>query len=104
MSDIDPITGLPKELNAFDTIAKEGQHIIIRNERRKYGKKYTIVEGIDSSEFNIGDICRLLKNKLACGGAVKGKQIELQGDHAKKAKQILEENGFAPETIELQQS
>ena len=38
MVDIDPITGLPKELLAFEEIAKEQQRALISTVRRRYGK------------------------------------------------------------------
>lgn len=104
MSEIDPITGLPKELGAWENIAKEGQKIIIKVEKKKFGKKYTIITGIDDKDIDIKQLTKKLKNKLACGGTVKSGQVELQGDHLQKAKLALIEFGFAPETIEIKAS
>lgn len=101
MSDIDPITGLPKELGVWENITKESQKIIVKSVKKSFGKMYTIVEGIDSKEIDMKDLGKKLKNKLACGGTVKDGKIELQGNHRQKVKEILVETGFAPETIEL---
>ena len=49
MSDIDPITGLPKDLGVIETISKEKQLIRVRTVKRRYGKIMTLVEGFDSS-------------------------------------------------------
>ena len=101
MVEIDPITGLPKELSAWDNIAKEDQEITAKIIRKKFGKKYTIVEGINSTEVDIKDIAKKLKNKFACGGTAKKDLIELQGDHLRQIKDALVEIGFSPETIKV---
>ncbi|RME77647.1 translation initiation factor [Candidatus Woesearchaeota archaeon] len=99
MTEIDPLTGLPKELGAWEDITKESQTIEVYIERRKFGKKYTIISGIDAKDINLDDIAKKLKNKLACGGSAKNGMIELQGDHKAKMRKALESLGFAPESI-----
>ncbi len=99
MVEIDPITGLPKELGLWDNISKENQKITVFNEKRKFGKKYTIIRGV--KDVDIGDIVKKLKAKFACGGTAKNGQIELQGDHKPRAKKFLIELGFPEETIEI---
>jgi len=100
MPEIDPITGLPKELGAWENIAKEGQKIKIKIIKKKFGKKYTVVEGINKNEVNIKDITKKLKNKFACGGTNKVGIIELQGDHLKDIRRELITLGFSPDQIE----
>lgn len=101
MSEIDPLTGLPKELGVWEDLAKSDQRIKIREEKRKFGKIITVIEGINSKEIDIKEIAKKLKSKLACGGTVKGSTIELQGVHSKKAKEELIKLGFAQNSIEL---
>ena len=101
MSEIDPITGLPKELGIWENIAKSYQRIKIKEEKRKFGKIITVITGINSRDIDIKDIAKKLKSKLACGGTVKDNTIEIQGAHAKKAKIELIKLGFAPDSIEL---
>jgi translation initiation factor 1 len=91
--------GLPKELCVCESIAKESQKIIVRLEAKKFNKMYTVIEGIDQKEIDLEQLAKKLKAKLACGGTIKENRIELQGDHKQRAKQILIEAGFAPETI-----
>ncbi|MCF7871815.1 stress response translation initiation inhibitor YciH [Candidatus Woesearchaeota archaeon] len=100
MPEIDPITGLPKELGAWDNITKESQKITIKIIKKKFGKKYTVVEGINKHEVNIKEITKKLKNKFACGGTAKEGHIELQGDHMKDIRKELVTLGFAPDQIE----
>lgn len=93
--------GLPKELCVCETIAKEQQKIKIYVIRKKFGKKYTVIGGIDEKEINIKETTKKLKAKFACGGTAKDGRIELQGDHKQNVKKYLIEMGFAPETIEI---
>ncbi len=101
MVEFDPITGLPKELSAWDNIAKENQDIAIKVIKKKFGKQYTVVEGINTSEVDIKVIAKKLKNKFACGGTAKKDFVELQGNHLKLIKDALVDLGFAPESIKV---
>lgn len=101
MSKICNTCGLPEDLCVCETIAKESQKITIYIERKKFGKKYTVVEGIDTKEIDIRDIAKALKSKLACGGTAKDGIIELQGEHIQKVMNFLVELGFAAETIKI---
>ena len=49
----------------------------------------TIVEGIDEHDIDVRELTKELKAKCACGGTAKKGQIELQGDHKKKVKEVL---------------
>ena len=99
MTEICTTCGLPKDLCVCESIAKESTKITVKIEKRKFGKMYTVIDGIDSKEINIDQLVKTLKSKLACGGTVKDGRIELQGDHKNKIKALLIESGFAPETI-----
>lgn len=92
--------GLPQDLCVCETIAREQQKITATVEKRKFGKKYTVVSGI-KKEANIEEILKKLKSKFACGGTAKTGQIELQGDHKSRMKQALVDLGFPEETIEI---
>jgi len=101
MSDICPKCGLPKELCVCEAIAKESQIIKVYVIKKKFGKKYTVIEGIDSKEINLKDLTKKLKTKFACGGTVKEGKIELQGDHKQRVKDNLVKMGFSQETIDV---
>ena len=66
MEDIDPITGLPKELGIWEDIAKEGQDITIKIVKKKFGKEYTIIDGLDGKRIDLKDLNKKLKSKFAC--------------------------------------
>ena len=99
MSEICSTCGLPQELCVCEIIAKEDQLIEVTIEKKKFGKKYTIVSGINSKEIDVDTLLKNLKSKFACGGTIKEGRIELQGDHMQKIKNELVKLGFAPETI-----
>lgn len=101
MVEFDPITGLPMELSSWDNIAKEGQKIVVRVIKKKFGKQYTLIEGLNSSEVDVKALAKKLKNKFACGGTSKKEIVELQGNHLKTIKDTLVTMGFTPETIQL---
>jgi len=101
MAEICQKCGLPKELCVCETIAKESQVITVRLDKKKFGKNYTVIDGIDEKEINLKELTKKLKNFLACGGTMKEGRIELQGEHREKVKEFLIKTGFEPQTIEV---
>ncbi|HEX9909090.1 MAG TPA: stress response translation initiation inhibitor YciH [Thermoplasmata archaeon] len=98
MAGICSVCGLPEELCMCEQIAKEQQRIKILTDTRRYGKIVTVVEGIDSADIDMEDLARKLKTKCAAGGTYKDGKIELQGDHKRKVREVLEELGFSVES------
>lgn len=101
MSDVCTTCGLPKDLCVCETIAKESQRIVVKMIKKKFGKPYTVIEGINSTEINIKDLAKKLKSKFSCGGTGKNGIIELQGNHTRNVKGELIKLGFKPETIDI---
>jgi translation initiation factor 1 len=100
MSDIDPLTGLPKELGTIENISKETQSIRIRVDRRRFGKAMTVIEGFDSS-VDVKALAKALKSQLATGGTLKGRSIEIQGDQRERTKAMLIKMGYKSEGIDI---
>jgi translation initiation factor 1 len=90
--DICPKCGLPLQACVCKEIAKTDQQIVVKTEKRRFGKVQTMVAGL--KDVDIKDIAKNLKSLLACGGTVKNNTIELQGDHKGKVKPLLVELGF----------
>ncbi|MBC8498473.1 stress response translation initiation inhibitor YciH [Candidatus Bathyarchaeota archaeon] len=102
MAEICPVCGLPKELCVCEEMSKEQQRIRIRIENKRWGKKYTIIDGIDSKDMKLNKLASQLKAKCACGGTAKNDQIMLQGDHRQVVREVLIGLGFPEENIEIQ--
>ena len=96
--DICPKCGLPLQACVCEEIAKTEQRIHIRTEKKRFGKLVTIVSGFQGVDLKA--TAKSLKQALACGGTIKGNEVELQGDHTKAAKAALVKLGFPAETIE----
>ncbi len=96
MADICPVCGLPGEICVCEDIAREQQNIRISTTKRRYGKLVTIIDGL-GHDIDIEDLAKNLKTACATGGTVKSDTVELQGDHTKKVKAILEGMGFPVE-------
>jgi len=101
MSEICTKCGLPKELCVCETIAKESQRITISHVKKKFGKIYTQISGIDEKQIDLKDLTKRLKNTCACGGTAKDGIVELQGDHKAKVKETLIQLGFSSGTIDF---
>lgn len=97
MSTVCQTCGLPKEICVCEEIAREQQRIRVYTDQRRYGKTVTIVEGINSSDIDIVQLTKDLKAACACGGTYKEGRIELQGDHRRRAREVLEKLGFPAE-------
>ncbi|MEM7819842.1 MAG: stress response translation initiation inhibitor YciH [Candidatus Aenigmatarchaeota archaeon] len=93
--------GLPQELCICETIAKETHKIEISLIQKRYGKYMTIIKGIDTTKIDIKSLMKKLKSKLACGGTYKNDEIELQGDHRERVREILLKEGFPKDIIEV---
>ena len=104
MSEICNTCGLPEDLCVCETIAKESQKITVYLVKKKFGKKYTVVKGINQYEIDLKDLAKKLKSKFACGGTAKDGLVELQGAHLKSIKEELISLGFSPDTIDIKQS
>lgn len=95
--DICPKCGLPIAACVCEEIARTQQEIEIKTEKRRFGKYVTLVVGFEGVDLK--EIAKKLKSRLACGGTIDGKTIELQGNHLVKIKPILISEGFKQEQI-----
>ena len=54
----------------------------------------TVIEGIPEHPDKLKLICKQLKQRCGVGGALKGSQLEIQGDQRSTCKQQLETMGY----------
>ena len=78
---------------------KEQQKIKIDVFKRRFSKVMTIISGIDD-KATLKEIGKEMKQKFACGGTVKDNEIELQGNHRDRAKELLIKRGYKEELID----
>lgn len=69
------------------------QTLTVGTDERRYGKAMTLVEGLESKS-EASDLASELKSTLGAGGTVKEGHIEIQGDHADRVRDLLEERGY----------
>lgn len=78
-----------------ETLEKNKQLLyIFRDNKQRKGKVVTIVENFIGTTDDLNDLGKLLKTKCGVGGAIKDRQIIIQGDLKEKIKTILEQEGY----------
>jgi translation initiation factor 1 len=82
-------------------MAKEAAKIKVYIDRRRFGKRVTVIEGLDA-DSNPKQVAKALKTKLAAGGTYKDGKIILQGDHKMRILKILVGMGFPEEQIQIE--
>ena len=80
--------------NSSNEIIPKNQHQLVFTYEKRKGKPVTLVGRFNIKEDEKKEVLKLLKKKLACGGAIKDEWIELQGDLKEKIKTVLESDGW----------
>ena len=71
------------------------QQVRVALERKgRGGKSVSLITGVTAAPAELEKLCKLLKNRLGTGGAVKDQVIEIQGDQRDKIVAILLELGY----------
>jgi len=83
-----------KNKKISNEIKPKNQHQLVFTYEKRKGKPVTLVGKFCLSEKGKKEVLKLLKKKLACGGAIKDEWIELQGDVKEKVKIILEKEDW----------
>jgi len=73
--------------------AKQGVRIQ-RESKGRGGKSVCVITGLSLDAVSLKSLCKIIKAQLGTGGAVKGENIEIQGDHREKLLVILEKQGI----------
>lgn len=58
------------------------------------GKQVTVIRGITHNPQVIEKLTKKIKSQLGTGGTIKGKVIEIQGNHLPNVSKILEAEGY----------
>lgn len=72
---------------------QQNLRVMIDRKARK-GKAVTLITGYQGSTNDIENLGKWLKKKCGVGGAVKNREILIQGDHKKKVIDMLIKEGY----------
>lgn len=101
----DLFSGLPDELqDLISDVEKSTTSVEIKIERRKYGKFWAVISGLDLSNNDLKVLLKTIKNKLACGGTLKDKNIEIllgKTDKSQNLIEVLVNEGFDSDSIHI---
>lgn len=79
----------PAERKVYPEILK------LRREKRGGGREIVIVEGFNpGTQVDLEALAREIKSACGSGGTVKGRTLEIQGDHRDVIAQVLLAHGF----------
>jgi len=81
---------------AAPIVVKPGRVVLRRETAHRGGKTVLVVDGFGGqhSESAIEALARRLRTGCGCGGTVRGRIVELQGDFPAKVRDLLEAEGF----------
>ncbi|QKF80840.1 translation initiation factor SUI1 [Halarcobacter ebronensis] len=72
----------------------KNEHQLVFTFEKRNGKPVTLVGRFYIEEKEKKEVLKLLKKKLACGGAIKDEWLELQGDLKDKVKEVLQKENW----------
>ena len=93
MSEVDKITGLPKDVLSNWNVLSFPEKIKIIVIKRRFSKLITIVSGFNKGT-DLKELCRKMKKKFGVGGTVANGAIELQGKNKDKTYKFLIDLGY----------
>ena len=73
--------------------ASDGVLRVQKEKKGRGGKIVTTITGFEGDKKGASDLCKKLKKRFGCGGAVKNWVIELQGDLTQQSLSYLQELG-----------
>jgi translation initiation factor 1 len=81
---------------AAPVVPKKGRVILRREKAHRGGKTVIIVHDFPAhiTDAAIDEILRKLRKTCGCGGTVRDREIEIQGDQPAKIREILEAEGY----------
>ena len=76
--------------------ARPGRVVLSRLTAHRGGKTVLAIEGFGAQHTDaaIEALAKRLRNRCGCGGTVRGRVVELQGDQPSRVREVLEAEGF----------
>lgn len=88
----------PELVESEPEVAPEKQRLKLRVEKRKRGKRMTVVSGFSGSDTQRAGLLRQLKDLCGAGGTLVDDQVELQGEHIQRVADYLRQAGYHVKT------
>jgi len=63
-------------------------------EKRKKGKRVTVVRGLPAEGNDLPELLKQLKDRCGAGGALKDDELEIQGEQLDRVREALKQIGF----------
>ncbi len=79
-------------------VAQQNLRILL-DKKARAGKKVTLITGFIGKEDDLKDLAKIIKTKCSVGGAVKDREVVIQGDLREKVSAILLNLGYRCKVI-----
>jgi translation initiation factor 1 len=91
-----PADPAPSAVRELKNPAKLGRVVLRRETAHRGGKSVVVVYDFATHIplTKIENLGRKLRSACGCGGTVKGREIEIQGEHVTRVRELLEAEGF----------
>lgn len=76
------------------TIAPGKQTVRLSIEKRKKGKLVTVIRGLPAVGNDLPALLSKLKTTLGAGGTIVDDELEIQGEHLERVRQVLTQIGY----------
>ena len=63
-------------------------------EKRRQGKLVTVVRGLSATGNDLPGLLTRLKSTIGAGGTLAGDELEIQGEHLERIRQLLSKIGY----------
>ena len=84
----------PPPVAASTLIPPKQQTARLAVEKRKQGKLVTVVRGLTAIGNDLPALLTRIKTTLGAGGTLAGEELEIQGDHLERVRQLLGKIGY----------
>ncbi len=90
----EPVDSCRCETHRKSQVLGSGKVRVRREVKKRGGKSVSVINGLAMNEQSLKECCREIKQKLGVGGAVKGGNIEIQGEHISYIIEHLKKKGI----------
>ncbi|KAA0136928.1 MULTISPECIES: translation initiation factor [Gimesia] len=75
-------------------IPPEQQTARLSIEKRKKGKRVTVIRGLPAEGNDLPELLKQIKDRCGAGGALKDEDLEIQGEQLDRVRETLQQMGF----------